>query len=63
MKTLRGFTVVELVFAVIALLGAGGWIWNIVKIAGSDFASITGMLVLRVIGIFVAPLGAILGFL
>ena len=39
-----------------------GWIANIVKIVGSDFGHITGMLVVRVIGIFVAPLGAILGF-
>lgn len=28
-----------------------------------DFAHLTGMLVLRIVGIFVAPLGAILGFL
>lgn len=39
-----------------------GWIANIVSIAHSDLSTITGMLILRVAGIFVAPLGAILGY-
>ena len=39
-----------------------GWIMNIVTVAGSSFDVITGILVLRVIGIFVAPLGAVLGY-
>lgn len=39
-----------------------GWIMNIVAIAGSSFDVIGGMLVLRIVGIFVAPLGAVLGY-
>jgi hypothetical protein len=39
-----------------------GWILNIVAIAGSSFDVLSGMLILRVIGIFVAPLGAVLGY-
>jgi hypothetical protein len=39
-----------------------GWIANIVSIAHSDLSTLTGMLILRVAGIFVAPLGAILGY-
>ena len=35
---------------------------NIAAIAHADMAHITGMLILRCIGIFVAPLGAVLGF-
>ncbi len=62
MKKQNGFTEVTLVFAIIGLLGVGGWIANIVKIIGSDFAHITTILILRFIGIFLAPLGAILGF-
>lgn len=38
-----------------------GWIMNIITIAHSSFGTITGILVLRVIGIFVAPLGSVLG--
>lgn len=44
------------------VLFIGGWILNVIQIANSNFDSITGMLVLRVAGIFLAPLGAILGW-
>lgn len=56
------FTKAE-IFALIICLGVGGWVANIVKLAGSNFDPIPGMVVIRVIGIFVAPLGAVLGFL
>lgn len=39
-----------------------GWILNIITIAQSSFDVISSMLVLRIAGIFVAPLGAVLGF-
>lgn len=63
MKKQLGFTIVEMLVVVLVLVGGTGWIWNIVKIVGSDFGAITGMLVMRVIGVFVAPLGCVLGFL
>lgn len=63
MSKQAGFTLTELLIGLIVLVGASGWIWNVVKIATADFNDITGLLVLRVIGIFFAPLGAILGFL
>ena len=40
-----------------------GWVWNIVKMTGMDFAAETAMFIVRAIGIFVAPLGAVLGYL
>ena len=40
-----------------------GWIANIVTLYHSNFNDLTGQLVLRIVGIFVAPLGAIMGFL
>ena len=63
MKKQLGFTIVEVLVVVLVLVGGTGWIWNVVKIVGSDFGAITGMLVMRVIGVFVAPLGCVLGFL
>lgn len=63
MKKQAGFTVVEILVAIIVLVGIGGWIANIVKLVGSNFDPITGMVVVRAIGVFVAPLGAVLGFL
>lgn len=62
MKTQRGFTAVELVVLVFSLLCLFGWVWNIVKIVQTGFEVITGMFIARCIGVFVAPLGAVLGY-
>jgi hypothetical protein len=40
-----------------------GWVLNIVAIFHADFSHITGALALRIIGVFVAPLGAVMGWL
>lgn len=45
------------------ILGFAGWIMNIMTIAGSNFNDLTGLLILRVVGIFVAPMGAVLGWI
>jgi hypothetical protein len=42
------------------LVAVVGWVMNIVAIAGAE--SITGMVVVRLIGVFMAPLGAVLGY-
>lgn len=65
MKTQRGYTAAEIVFlGWFLLIGAGviGWVWNIVKVIHTCCTVIDGLLVARIIGIFVAPLGAVLGF-
>lgn len=59
----RTFGVFQLVIVAIGLSGLGGWIANIVKIASSGFDVFNGMLILRCIGVFLAPLGAVLGFI
>lgn len=58
-----GETSVAILTITVAVLGAWGWVWNIIKLATADFSDITGLLVLRIIGVFIAPLGAVLGFL
>lgn len=63
MNSQRGFTILELSIVLLAVVGSAGWIWNIVKIVQSGFDVITGMFIARCIGVFVAPLGAVLGFL
>ena len=63
MKKQLGFTMTELAVVMAWLLMACGWIANIVKLVNSDFDPLTGMVVARIIGVFVAPLGAVLGFL
>lgn len=43
--------------------GAYGWVWNIIKLVQSDFIITSGMSIGRVIGVFVLPVGSILGFM
>jgi hypothetical protein len=63
-KSQRGATLVELIVVVVFLLGAGGWVTNIVKFAKSDFdGPVTPRIVLRGVGIPVVPLGAVMGYL
>lgn len=50
-----------ILLAIAALLG--GWCMNIYTIATTpEISPLTGMMVARIIGIFVAPLGGVLGF-
>ena len=44
----------------VVLLGMGGWVNNIVTLFGLD--GMSGELFLRVAGIFIVPLGAVLGY-
>lgn len=52
-------------FAIYFILAATGWIANIVQIIINlppSIGDITIMLAIKIIGIFVAPLGVIMGF-
>ncbi|GEM_PF-7016361 len=40
-----------------------GWIWNVVKVVQTIADPLTGLFILRCVGILVPPLGAVLGFL
>lgn len=53
---------IVLVWLAIIIAGGYGWIMNIVSLAGMDAVLSTGMGILRIVGIFVAPLGAVLGY-
>lgn len=52
-----------LVYCLLVLCGSIGWVRNIIAVAHSDFSSIDGMTVVRVIGIPAAPVGAVLGWI
>ncbi|HCL6058150.1 hypothetical protein HVX64_23815 (plasmid) [Citrobacter sp. RHB20-C16] len=50
-------------FIGLAILMAGGWVMNLAKlISGGDLQFNAGMTLARVVGIFVVPVGSILGF-
>ena len=55
--------IVAIVVAIFVIVGTGLWGANVYKLATSDFSQITGMIVVRVIGVFVAPVGVICGAL
>jgi hypothetical protein len=60
---MKGNLLVSLTVIAIALAGLVGWVMNIIAITQSNFSDITGILVLRVIGVFMSPLGAIMGYI
>ena len=64
MKAKKINSLLSIVVVLLALLGAGGWVANIYKIftTGFEVAQWGGLEVMRIVGIFVAPLGAVLGF-
>lgn len=54
-------TVAALFVIAITVAAVWGWVVNIIALAGNQGESF-GLIALRVVGIFMAPLGAILGF-
>lgn len=66
MKNIRniGGIIVILSWLAIVCLFAYGWVNNLMTLLHMDFGgTITLGVILRIIGIFVAPVGAILGFM
>ena len=63
MKKQSGFTLNELLLAIVMVVGGIGWVANIVKLVNMADGGLTAMLVVRVVGIFFAPLGVVMGFL
>lgn len=60
MKTITGFYAAAIL---LCIAGLYGWINNIITICNYDFGGeITGMIVVRIVGIAVAPIGAIIGY-
>lgn len=53
-----------ILLAWLALCAAGivGWVMNIVKLVQMLDGSVTALFIARIVGVFAAPLGAILGF-
>jgi hypothetical protein len=52
-----------LAWLVVIIVGIVGWVLNIVSIVGHDFAAEIGMGIIRVIGVFVPIIGAVLGYI
>lgn len=53
---------IGIIYAIIAFGGLYGWVANIIKLANAGFdAGLTVEIALRVVGVVVVPLGAVMG--
>ena len=52
-----------LVWEGLVIAGVAGWVMNISQVIGMADAGVTGLFVLKCVGIAVAPLGAVLGWI
>lgn len=55
-----GKAIVMLIFVALPIAAAIGWVLNLIALA--SMTSVTGLMILRVIGILIVPLGSILGY-
>lgn len=64
MKAKKTNSLFGIAIVLLAILGGGGWIANIYKIftTGFEVAQWGGVEVMRIIGVFIAPLGSVLGY-
>jgi len=58
---MKAMLLVYLSFGILIFVGLFGWVMNIIEIVQST--QIDGMVIVRIAGIFLAPLGAVLGYL
>ena len=40
-----------------------GWVSNLIALAHSNFEPLTGMVVVRIIGVFAVPVGVVMGYI
>jgi len=57
----NGYVAFGLWMLVVAVIGIG-WVMNILALVKMSFSPVTIELVLRIVGIFLAPLGTIMGY-
>jgi hypothetical protein len=62
-KQKRSALTMILVWIVLTVGIVGGWVANIVKLFDSGLEPLTGEVVVRIIGVFIAPIGVVMGYL
>lgn len=60
---MKSFTASDIVIGLAAIALAAGWLLNIGKALISLDGDVTAMFIARIVGIFFAPLGGVLGWL
>ena len=59
MKKQNGFTLIEIIFVLVVVVGFGSWVTNLVKFTNCDFESPYKCEVIHGAGVFVPPLSVI----
>jgi len=62
-KTMKGFTIIELLIVLVVVFGAIGWVWNLVKVISLLTCPMTLETIFRVISVFVFFVGAVIGYI
>jgi len=62
MKKFKGNALVGFLFLVVILFGVVGWFLNLYDLFKHYDTESTRLFILRIVGFFVAPLGALLGW-
>lgn len=63
MKFQKVYPLAELLVVLLVAVAFFGWIWNILKLVSAISDPLSMLLLLRAIGILIAPLGVVLGFM
>jgi hypothetical protein len=63
MRKQAGYTTIELIVSILVVAGVVGWVSNIVMIANTEPFIFTSVMILRLVGILVFPLGCVMGFI
>lgn len=58
----RTVNFMALVWIVLIIAGAIGWVWNIIKLFSLFSADLTAELFIRIVGVFIPFIGAIAGY-
>ncbi len=58
-----GLLVVGICMVLVLVLAIIGWVFNLIAIFHSDFSHVTGELIVRILGVGIAPIGAVAGWL
>lgn len=62
MSRQNGFSALGPLVVIVFFAGTAGWVMNIVSIISAIDGPINAMLLIRVAGVFFAPLGAVIGY-
>lgn len=62
-KQKKNSVILLLVYLLVVAVCCIGWIMNIINLFNTKNLEISGVIILQIVGIFLAPLGVVMGYL